>query len=226
MEFSGFSSPAVDETENSFMLLGTTTKCFPACLLAHAVTGFLDSFESFGNVPALTPSGNYPKHMKIPNALQAGKFHPVAVRVGAGVECVSRETSMGVVENLKDVADLVKKTGEIELYKKIVAAEDEVRELTRDRRRLEDEVEELRRALRFQEEIVFNAPFYVQREGDQTPYCPRCWEKDKHAVHVVLRFDHSDRTCWQCPACDKSFNIQKDGVRRHQVVPSRSTGWS
>jgi hypothetical protein len=30
---------------------------------------------------------------------------------------------MGVVENLKDVADLVKKAGEIDLYKKISAAE-------------------------------------------------------------------------------------------------------
>jgi hypothetical protein len=64
---------------------------------------------------------------------------------------------MGVVENLKNVADLVKKAGEIDLYKKISAAEDEVRELTRDKRRLEDKVEELERTLRSKE---FKAPFY------------------------------------------------------------------
>jgi hypothetical protein len=39
---------------------------------------------------------------------------------------------MGVVENLKDVAELVKKAREIELYKKISAAEDEVREIARE----------------------------------------------------------------------------------------------
>src|SRR4029077_5372447 len=98
---------------------------------------------------------------------------------------------MGVVENLKDAADLVKKAGQIELYKKISAAEDEVRELTREKRRLEDRVEELERALRFKEETGFRAPFYYLKEGgDQTPYCPRCWEKDKRAVHVVLQFDN------------------------------------
>ena len=94
---------------------------------------------------------------------------------------------MGVLENLKDVADLVKKAGEIELYKKISAAEDEVRELTREKRRLEDKVEELERAFRFQQEVVFKAPFYYLKEGDQTPYCPRCLEKDKHPIHLVLK---------------------------------------
>jgi hypothetical protein len=79
---------------------------------------------------------------------------------------------MGVVENLKDAADLLRKAGQIELYKQISAAEDEVRELAREKRRIEDRVEELERALRFKEETVFKAPFYYLKQGDQTPYCP------------------------------------------------------
>ena len=110
---------------------------------------------------------------------------------------------MGVLENLKDVADLVKKAGEIELYKKISAAEDEVRELTREKRRLEDKVEELERAFRFQQEVVFKAPFYYLKEGDQTPYCPRCLEKDKHPIHLVLKPTGQHI----CPDCDKSFRL-------------------
>ena len=39
---------------------------------------------------------------------------------------------MGVIENLKDLGELVKKAGQIELYKQIVAAEDEARELNRE----------------------------------------------------------------------------------------------
>lgn len=123
---------------------------------------------------------------------------------------------MGVVENLKDVADLVKKAGEIELYKKISAAEDEVRELTRDKRRLEDRVEELERALTFKEQTVFRAPFYYSKEGDQTPYCAHCLEKSKHAVHVVLQFDNEEHTRWDCPACKYEYLIKKGGSQGWQ----------
>jgi hypothetical protein len=128
---------------------------------------------------------------------------------------------MGVVENLKDVAELVKKAGEIELYKKISAAEDEVREITREKRRLEDRVEELAHALRFKEETVFKVPFYYLKQGDQTPYCPRCWEKDKHAVHVIFHFDNEERTRWDCPECKQMYLVEKLGSsqRRHQITP-------
>jgi hypothetical protein len=116
---------------------------------------------------------------------------------------------MGVVENLRDAADLLRKAGQIELYKQISAAEDEVRELTRDKRRLEDRVEELERALRFKEETTFKAPFYYLREGDQTPYCAHCWEKEKIAIHVVFKFDNQESTRWDCPACKHMYLIDR-----------------
>jgi hypothetical protein len=132
---------------------------------------------------------------------------------------------MGVVENLKDVAELVKKAGEIELYKKISAAEDEVREITRAKRRLEDRVEELEHALRFKEETAFKAPFYYLKEGDQTPYCPRCWEKDRHAVHVVHYGEDSEDVRWDCPDCKQMYLIKKTGGGQHQIAP-RVGPWS
>jgi hypothetical protein len=127
---------------------------------------------------------------------------------------------MGVVENLKDVAELVKKAGEIELYKQISAAEDEVREIAREKRRLEDRVQELEHALLFKDETEFKAPFYYLKQGDQTPYCPRCWEKDRHAIHVVFIFDNRERTRWDCPACKEIYLIEKPGAtRQHQIQP-------
>jgi hypothetical protein len=109
---------------------------------------------------------------------------------------------MGVVENLKDVADLVKKAGEIELYKKISAAEDEVRELTREKRRLEDRVEELERALKLKNTMKFKAPLYYQ-EGDEVPFCPACYEKDGRAVHVVKNDDAE----WYCTSARPSTTV-------------------
>jgi hypothetical protein len=130
---------------------------------------------------------------------------------------------MGVVENLRDVADLVKKAGEIELYKKIVAAEDEVRDLTREKRRLEDEVEELRHALRFKEEVNFQAPFYYQKAGDQTPYCPRCWEADKRAVHVVVVADYGTGTSMGLPGVQGYVHDRK--ARRRSASSSWTPAW-
>jgi hypothetical protein len=120
---------------------------------------------------------------------------------------------MGVVENLKDLAELVKKAGQIELYKKISEAEDEVREVAREKRRLEDRVAELERALSFKEETVFRAPFYYLKEGDQTPYCPCCWENQKTPVHVILIFDHPHATRWDCKVCKNTFMIENPGAQ-------------
>jgi hypothetical protein len=133
---------------------------------------------------------------------------------------------MGVVENLKDAADLLRKAGQIELYKQISAAEDEVRELAREKRRIEDRVEELERALRFKEETVFKAPFYYLKQGDQTPYCPHCWEKHRQAVHAIFGSENDTAAYWQCPACKQQYRIEKSGGgRQHQVLP-RTGPWS
>jgi hypothetical protein len=50
---------------------------------------------------------------------------------------------VGVVEDVGKIAELIKKIGDIDLYKKILALETEVMELTRDKRRADDRIEEL-----------------------------------------------------------------------------------
>jgi hypothetical protein len=107
---------------------------------------------------------------------------------------------MGVLENLKDVAELAQKVGQIELYKRILQAEDEVRELTREKRRLEDKVEELDRNLKLRNAMRFKAPFYYQ-QGDEIPFCAACYEKDGRAVHVAKSDDD-----WYCNVCKTFFD--------------------
>src|SRR5258708_28116744 len=94
---------------------------------------------------------------------------------------------MGVIENAKEIADLVKKIGDIELYRKIIALESEVMDLTREKRQLEHKVEELERALVMRQKLVFKEPFYLA-EGDNTPFCASCWEGKQQAVHVVKQW--------------------------------------
>jgi hypothetical protein len=115
---------------------------------------------------------------------------------------------MGVVENLKHIADLIKKAGDIELYRKIIESEGEAIELTRENRRLEERVVELEKTLALQKQMHFNEPFYYQDE-DKTPFCPACWEGNKKGIHVTFIFDNSDRTRWDCPVCKHTYLIEK-----------------
>ncbi len=107
---------------------------------------------------------------------------------------------MGVIENAKEIADLVKKMGDIELYRKIVALEGEVLDLTREKRDLEQKVEELGRALVFTKTSKFREPFYFA-DGDNTPHCAPCWEQKHQPVHLVKRWSEHGQTRYDCPIC-------------------------
>jgi hypothetical protein len=85
--------------------------------------------------------------------------------------------SMSLIENLKEAADLAKKLGNIDLYKKIVELEGEIIEVTRQKLHLESKVEELQKQLSLKARMSFSQPFYCQ-EGDPVPFCPRCYEKE------------------------------------------------
>jgi hypothetical protein len=110
---------------------------------------------------------------------------------------------MGVVEDVRAFADLIRKYNDIELNRQIVSLENEVLDLTRDKRRLEEQVEQLQSALKFKKELVFKAPFYWL-EDDKTPYCPGCWESKRVAVHL----QDKPQTFGQmiCPACKHSYS--------------------
>jgi hypothetical protein len=114
---------------------------------------------------------------------------------------------MGIVENIKDAADLAKKVGDIELYRKIVHLEGEVMELTREKRQAEQKIEEFEKQLALKAVMKFERPFYFQ-EGDATPFCPRCFEKDTTAIHLFLSINRDDLKKWECRECNSGYRIE------------------
>ncbi|MGH9684286.1 MAG: hypothetical protein ACRD4S_11845 [Candidatus Acidiferrales bacterium] len=118
---------------------------------------------------------------------------------------------MGAVENIKEVADLVKKFNDIDLNRRILKLEEEVIDLSREKRRLDDKVEELERSLRFKGEIEFKEPFYWLK-NDQVPYCPVCWEGKNKAVHVTYSHRNNYGEYWDCKACGAKYTTH--GIRK------------
>lgn len=66
---------------------------------------------------------------------------------------------MGTIENAKEIADLAKKIGDADLYRKIVEREGEVIDLTRDKRTPENHNEDLKEKLALVPEMTFRELF-------------------------------------------------------------------
>ena len=81
---------------------------------------------------------------------------------------------MSIIDNVKEIAVLVKKLGDIELYRRIVELEGEVIELTQEKREFEEKIQTVEKKLAFSKKMTFRDPFWYA-EGDNIPYCPRCW---------------------------------------------------
>jgi hypothetical protein len=118
---------------------------------------------------------------------------------------------MGVVENMKDVADLVKKFNDIELNRRILNLENEVLDLSRDKRRAEERVEELERALKFSKELVLRDGFYWI-EGDDTPFCTACWDAKRLAIRIKRLPLPVHHHRFQCPHCETLYAQRNVGI--------------
>lgn len=113
---------------------------------------------------------------------------------------------MGLLEDIKDIGDVIKKAGDIDLYRRIVKLEGEVIDLTREKRLAGERIAELERALKFQGELKFTEPYYWI-EGDPTPFCPACWDTKRVASHIV-KIREPFRACKaQCPSCKHVYNL-------------------
>jgi len=124
---------------------------------------------------------------------------------------------MGVIENMKEVADLVKQIGDIELNRKIMSLEKEIHELTRDKMRLETKLHEAEELLRKKKALIFKEPFFYD-EGDAVPHCPACWSANNIAVHLHFVFERDDATRWDCPHCKQHYMVRKDrSTKRHRL---------
>jgi hypothetical protein len=112
---------------------------------------------------------------------------------------------MGFFETLKDVATLVQKTDNIDLMKHVLELQAEAAEIYQENARLRTRVTELERELSFAKELRFEAPFYYAPD-DKIPFCARCWETDRAAIHLKGDWDG---TRWECFRCTNVY-LQDD----------------
>lgn len=112
---------------------------------------------------------------------------------------------MNIVENVKEIATLIKKLDDVDLYRRILTLEQEVFELNEENRLLNVKIKNLKNIEDITSKMSFKIPFWYM-DGDEIPYCPQCWENDKKTIHLIDVQEHG----YECPRCDRRF-VMKDG---------------
>jgi hypothetical protein len=111
---------------------------------------------------------------------------------------------MSIIENAKEIADLIKKAGNVDLYRKIVDLEAEIVDLIRMKNTQESAIEDLKKKLGAKDSLRFKEPFYYM-DGDEVPFCPKCWESKQKTIHLIRTHISNDRgTRYDCPECSLS----------------------
>jgi regulator of replication initiation timing len=111
---------------------------------------------------------------------------------------------MSIITSAKEIADLVQKLGNIELYRKIVELEGQIIELTRENHSLSEQVNELQKQLAFKSQIQYEGKMYRRVDGTAKtgPYCQRCYDVDRKLVRLQSWDD-----AWMCFGC--KFSVPK-----------------
>ena len=118
---------------------------------------------------------------------------------------------MSIIDNAKEIASLVQKLGDIELYRKIVELEGEIIDLTRENRELEDAVAQFQVNQEIIKELIYDPPFYRNKENNEL-YCARCIESDRRAIHLAKEAEtKARRRLWSCPQCKTIYTDMRHG---------------
>jgi len=108
---------------------------------------------------------------------------------------------MGILDHAKEIADLVKKYNDLDLYQKILDLHDEIFKLREENQCLRERVKELDQAVNFGSRLKRDGNVYRLTESDGSvsgPYCMTCWDADRKLVNLLLY-----GKLIKCQRCDK-----------------------
>ena len=110
-----------------------------------------------------------------------------------------KEKNMGIIDNVKDIAKLIKKYDDLELYKKIIDLHDEILELRENNLKLKGKIKSLKEEKKIDEIIVFEKPYYWLKDGAKKdgPYCQKCFDDNKKLIRLQERKNEH----WYCLVC-------------------------
>ena len=109
---------------------------------------------------------------------------------------------MGIMDNAKDIAELIKKMGNMDLYEKIMGLREEIFALKEENLTFRENVKTLEEAQDIKNKMKYEAPYYWLEEAGKKegPYCQKCYDSEGKQLRLQ---DHKNGH-WYCLSCRSS----------------------
>lgn len=108
---------------------------------------------------------------------------------------------MGLYEGIKDVASLVQKADNIDLYRKLLDLSAQALDMQAEIARLKEENAELRKVQDLESRIIRHPENFLTLEGESEDirYCPVCWGNEHKLIQLILYDgDYCRFVCVKC----------------------------
>jgi hypothetical protein len=115
---------------------------------------------------------------------------------------------MNIIDQAKEIASLVKKYNDQDLYQRIVDLRDEIFALKEENFNLKTSLAEIKKRDDIGSELVRDGNCYYKKSDvdRKQPFCMACYDYDGKLVNLILKSPDGYRTTIQCNICDKRKN--------------------
>ena len=116
---------------------------------------------------------------------------------------------MSIISEFKEIANFLQKSGNIGLYKKLIAIQQKNLEIMDENNNLREELAKLKEALRIKGSLVVKNDAYWLEKDKETkdgPFCTKCYDDEKKLIHLL---SSPDRTYSCCPKCGLTIPIEE-----------------
>ncbi len=98
---------------------------------------------------------------------------------------------MSILDHAKEIAELVKKYNDQDLYERIVGLREEILQLREENLELREQVKSLKEASDITTRLRRdgNSYFLDDDKNKERPYCLTCWDADRKLVSLILSED-------------------------------------
>lgn len=112
---------------------------------------------------------------------------------------------MSIIDGIKEVANVVRKADNIDLYRKILDLQQEALELVEENHKLKNEIEKLNNYSETQERLMFKDNKYYLKTGESEdgPFCTACWDNNGILVRLHKSTPYGVEM-HRCPVCAKA----------------------
>jgi len=124
---------------------------------------------------------------------------------------------MSIVGDIKDIAEVLQKADNIELYKQVLNLQADAMKILDDNRELKEKVHDLEEKLKIQEDVEFKDNAYWKKSDDDGPFCVPCWDGKGQLMRMI-----DDEGNVSCPSreCDYTYQTE-ERKRRDQEAAER-----